>query len=432
MGKKIYKKKKLKAILLITLTVVLGGCHQQDGEVVFIEEAPITAAVEEKSKIPVPEFVEIQISGVGDIMVHGPQIRAQYEAETQEYNFDNNFKYIEGYFQRADLMLGNLETTFGGADQGYSSFPYFNTPDALANALKKAGFDALATANNHSFDTRQDGIIRTLDVLHKEGLKTFGTRRNIEEKSYSIVEVKGIKVGLSAYTFETPRWGEYKTINAIKIPKEVEGLIDTFCYEFLEDDLKVIEERVKEMKNQGAEIVVLYMHWGNEYKENPNNFQKKIAQALSNYGVDIIFGSHPHVVQSMEILDSEREDKQTVVIYSLGNFLSNQRYELLKNRQTEDGIIVNIKLKKNLIDNKINLEEISYVPTWVHRYFVDGRAVFEILPTYDVIQNPEEYGITSEKTLWRVSNSHENTVKVIESEENLKGTGEFKGLLNIK
>ncbi|MBM7616267.1 CapA family protein [Alkaliphilus hydrothermalis] len=432
MGTRIHMKRKIGSILLIVLVLILEGCHKQEKEVVLIkEETPVRVTMgEENFQKPAPEYTEIVISGVGDIMVHGPQIRAQFQSDTQKYNFENNFKHVQEYLKNSDLMLGNLETTFGGADKGYSSFPYFNTPDELANALKKAGFDALATANNHSYDTGHEGIIRTLDVLQKEGLKTFGTRKNTKGKSYSILDIKGIKVGLSAYTFETPRWGEFKTINAIRIPKEVEGLIDSFCYEFLEEDLVAIKERVKEIKKEGAELVVFYMHWGNEYKGKPNNYQRQIAQALSDYGVDIIFGSHPHQIQSMEVINSKAEDKQTVVIYSLGNFLSNQRYEILNNRKTEDGIIVNIKMRKNLLNDKIEMQEISYVPTWVHRYFVEGKAVFEIIPTYEVIKDPLQYGITSEKTLWRILNSQENTVKSIESDENLKKKKEFKGLIH--
>ncbi len=408
-------RKKWIVVLMLCLSVILLGCDdKQIGEVSTIVEEDVMEETDVED-IPIPEDIEIQISAVGDIMVHGPQLKAQHHQSTGEYAFDNNFKHVIPYFQQADLMLGNLETTFAGETRGYSSYPLFNTPDSLADSLKSAGFHAIATANNHSFDTGKEGMLRTLDILREKGLKTFGTRKDTDEESFSIVDIKGIKVGLTAYTYETPRWKNYKTINAIKIPLEVEPLIDTFSYEFLQEDLLVIQQRVEEMRKQGAEVVVFYIHWGNEYQREPNQYQKTIAQELSNFGVDIIFGSHPHVIQPIEIIASQVDNKQTVVVYSMGNFLSNQRYEILKNRFTEDGVIVNVKLIKSGVTNQINLEEITYVPTWVHRYFVGGKAVYEILPTDDVIKMPMEYGIATENSKWRVENSHQNTVTIIES-----------------
>ncbi|WP_026477164.1 CapA family protein [Alkaliphilus transvaalensis] len=407
--------RKIFLIGIICINLVLIGCTSNLEVVINPEdENPIEDEVIEEI---LPEFVEIQISGVGDIMVHGPQLRAQYDSASKTYNFDNNFKYISPYFQEADLMLGNLETTFGGEVRGFSSYPMFNTPDQLAESLKKAGFHAVSTANNHSFDTGKEGMIRTLDVLRDEGLKTFGTRKDITEDSFVVMDVKGIKVGLSSYTYETPMQAGQRAINAMIIPKDVQPLIDTFSYELLEEDLASIQERVKQMKEQGAELIVFYMHWGNEYHRQPNQYQRAIAQELSNYGVDIIFGSHPHVLQPIEVIESELDGSQTAVIYSMGNFLSNQRYEILDNRYTEDGIIVNVRAEKNLLTNEIVLKEITYVPTWVHRYFVEGKTVYEIVPTYDAVKEPEQYGINSSQSLWRVENSHQNTLTIIESLE---------------
>ncbi|SCY64526.1 CapA family protein [Alkaliphilus peptidifermentans] len=403
-------------IMVLCLSLTFISCQLKHENTALpietmLEENPEKNGIE----IPVvkPQFVDISISAVGDIMVHSPQLTAQYFGD--EYNFDNNFKYIKPYLQSTDLMLGNLETTFGGSDRGYSGYPLFNSPDALATALKEAGFHALATANNHSFDTGRAGILRTIEVLRQENLMPFGTRLNEEEESFIIMEVKGINVGLTSFTYETPRLGNYKAINSIRIPTDTEALIDSFSYEFLEDDLLVMKDRVDKMKDKGAEVLIFCLHWGNEYHQKPSSYQKRIAQELADYGVNIIFGSHPHVLQPIEIISSTDNMNQTLVAYSLGNFISNQRYEYLNNRYTEDGMIVNVTLRKDLINDNIEFSEITFVPTWVHKYRKEGRSVYEIIPLYDALENKEEYNLISSDSIWRAENSKNNTIGLIEN-----------------
>lgn len=336
------KKYRLIAVMMALFLIV--GCNPVKGRETDGDYPNLTDHKE--PVIEGPAFKTIVISGVGDIMVHGPQISAQFQPETKTYDFRNNFQYIKPFIQKADISIANLETTFAGAERGYSSFPQFNTPDALADSLVDAGFNAISTANNHTYDTGTVGVKRTLSVLWERGLKTMGTRQRPEEKSYVILEEKGIKVGLTAFTYETPRWEGHKTINALKLSEEAAGLIDTFSYEYLEEDLERIKQRIQDMRAEGAEIIVFYIHWGEEYQREPNDYQRKIAQRLSDLGVDIIFGSHPHVVQPIEIIESQVNQHQTLVVYSMGNFLSNQRYEILKNRYTEDGLMVSVTLKK--------------------------------------------------------------------------------------
>ncbi len=363
---------------------------------------------------PDPDPVEIQISAVGDIMVHSTQYKAQYDPSTDSYNFNNNFEFIKPYLENSHLALANLETTFAGRERGYSGYPLFNTPDAMASALKFAGFDIISTTNNHSLDMGEKGLLRTLSVLEEESLQAAGTRSTPEEKGFVIKDIEGIKVGVSAYTYETPRYQGRRTINGIAMSPELEKLIDSFGYETLTEDLQAMEERVKEKKEKGAELIIFYLHWGQEYQREPNSYQEEIAQALSDYGVDIIFGSHPHVIQPVEILEGEK-GHQTLVVYSMGNFISNQRYEHLGTRYTEDGIIVNVSVKKDFVEDRVSLEEVSYVPTWVHRYDRGGRWVYEILPLVDALGNKALFNLNREDSIWRAQNSMENTLSILES-----------------
>ncbi|RQD78522.1 MAG: CapA family protein, partial [Candidatus Syntrophonatronum acetioxidans] len=326
----------------------------------------------------------------------------------------NNFEFIKPYLEKSHLALANLETTFGGRERGYSGYPLFNTPDALASGLKFAGFDVISTANNHSLDTGREGLVRTLRVLEEENLPAAGTRSTPEEKGYVIKNIEGIKVGISAYTYETPRYQGRRTINGIALSPELEKLIDSFGYETLEEDLQDMKKRVERKKEEGAELIIFYLHWGEEYQREPNSYQEKIARELSTYGVDIIFGSHPHVLQPVEFVEGEG-GHQTLVVYSMGNFISNQRYEHLGTRYTEDGIIVNVTVKKDFLENQVFIEEVSYIPTWVHRYDRGGRWVYEILPLVDALENKAVFNLNSENSIWRAQNSLENTLSILES-----------------
>lgn len=396
-------------ILLLLLAMFVAGCRQE--AIMVDQEAP--EEQHEEKKPPAPKLKDINIMAVGDIMVHGPQLKAQYDSASKTYDFRNNFKHVKGYFEASDLVIGNLETTFGGEALGYSSFPMFNTPDALAEALRDAGIDVVSTANNHTFDTGKEGIIRTLEVLEQNEILAVGTRRHREEKGYCVTEVNETKVGITAYTYETPRWGQHKTLNALKIPKDVEPLIDSFGYEYLQEDLLKISERIGQMRHEGAELVIVYIHWGNEYQRRANAYQKQIAEVLADFGADIIFGSHPHVLQEVELLQSSHRDSPTLVVYSLGNFLSNQRYEILSNRYTEDGLMINVKLQKDFATNKISLKEVSYMPTWVHRFHRSGKAEYEILPLFDALAAEEDYHLISKDSKWRAGNSLKNTEEII-------------------
>lgn len=400
-----YRNSFLLLIVLLLLQFILVGCINDTYK---DSQAPVIDDTEEE--IVELEPVYVTISAVGDVMMHGPQINAAYENNT--YDFTHNYKQIAPYIREADIAIANLETTFGGEARGYSGYPLFNSPDELADALAWAGFNVISTSNNHTMDTGVKGLLRTVEVLKERELSVVGTRRSLEEESFIIKDVNGINVGITAYTYETPRFGEFKTLNGIRVPKEAEELIDSFSYEFLEEDLIKVKDRIDLMKEYGAEIIVFYVHWGNEYKRTPNSYQINMAQRLAEFGVDVIFGSHPHVLQPIEII--ENDERKTLVAYSLGNFISNQRYETLNNRYTEDGMILTVRFKKDLNEESLQLDNVYYMPTWVYRYMDSGRRRYEILPVLEYIDN--ENVELSNDTLWRVQNSKANSVEIVDSE----------------
>ncbi|MGI6730348.1 MAG: CapA family protein [Anaerovoracaceae bacterium] len=334
----------------------------------------------------VEEAIALSIAAVGDVMVHKPQLAAQYNGETGTYSFTNNFQYIKEYISAADLALCNVETTFAGGT--YSGYPVFNAPDSLATALKEAGFDVALTANNHIMDKGLSGMKRTLEVLREEGLKTAGTQLE-GEKNYTILDVKDVKIGIVAYGYETSNVNGRPTINGNYVPDEALPLLNTFNYTTLDQDLEKVRQSIQAARADGAELVICYYHWGEEYQRSPNDYQVYMARQTASFGADIIFASHPHVLQGMEILVDENSGKEVPVFYSMGNFISNQRAETLNNRYTEQGMIAQVNLEYMKSTQEILSLKMSVMPTWVDKYRKGGKDIYSIIPLDENLdQNP--------------------------------------------
>ncbi|MBQ3422659.1 MAG: CapA family protein, partial [Romboutsia sp.] len=265
--------------------------------------------------------------------------------------------------------------------------------------------------NNHTNDKGNIGIERTYDLITEKGLTVSGTQKNDTDKNYVIKEVKGVKIGILSYSYGEIVNGT-KKLNGIPVSKSLSERVNVFDSRYFNDTLDMLDKDLNEMKSENPDIIIFVPHWGNEYQTTPSNFQKNLAQEMSNRGVDIIFGSHPHVVQPIETLTSETDNNhKTTVVYSMGNFISNQRKELISSSNyTEDGIMVNVKLKKT--DSGVEVSEVSYIPTWVNRYKSNPHYTYEIIP----IVNKEELENIDNLNLNDVKSSYENTKKLINNE----------------
>lgn len=337
--------------------------------------------IDEPSK---QELVEFSVLCAGDVMAHSPNIKSAYNASTGEYDFNDNYDFVRKYIESADLAMCNMETTFkGGTPQGY---PLFNAPDALAAAVKGAGFDVAITANNHMMDTGFNGMQRTIEILRSQGLETTGSRYT-GEKNYTVVDVKGVKVGVIAYTYETSGAGGGVSINGNFVSDESAELINSFNYHELEsEDYGKIKQSMDGARADGAKVIIVYYHWGNEYQRAADDRQIAMAQHTADMGADIIFASHPHVLQSIEMLTSA-DGRKVPVYYSLGNFISNQRTETLNNRYTEQGLMGKVTLSFDKAKGQILKETVSAIPVWVDKY---GAATkYAIVPLdEDRVSNP--------------------------------------------
>lgn len=332
----------------------------------------------------IEEPIDLKISCVGDVMVHKPQLKAQYNSQTDSYDFTNNFEYVKKYIEQADLALCNVETTFRG--KPYSGYPVFSAPESLAVALKNAGFDVAITANNHMMDTGFSGMQRTLEVLRNAGFVTAGSR-NQGEDSYALKEAKGVKFAIMAYTYETPSNAGRTTINGNVIREEAEPLFNHFNYNTLDEDLQKLSNDIQQARSEGAEIVICYLHWGEEYQRSPNEWQQHIARTVVDMGADIIFASHPHVLQGMELIENQTTGKKVPVFYSMGNFISNQRAETLNNRYTEQGMIATVNLSYMKSTAQILTISQEVMPTWVDKYRSGGKDVYTIVPLDENLEN---------------------------------------------
>jgi len=339
---------------------------------------------------------------VGDIMFHEGEINAAYDKKTKEYNFDYDFKYIKDIISSADIALGNFECTFGGPNKVYSkvSIKSFSVPDAAADALKNAGFDILSAANNHINDRSRDGLIRTVKTMQDKGITCIGARADTSEKKYYITDVKGVKIGFTAYTFNSRN----------------SDLVNSYSTSNITNELSNMSKVVQDMRSDGAEIVVFFIHWGTEYSRQPNSTQKKLAQGLADAGVDIIFGSHPHWMQTVDLLTSAKTGKKTVVAYSLGNFISNQRSSFQPFfKYSEDCMILNVKIVKQP-GGSAQVSSVEYLPTWTLMYNnAAGKRLYTVIPLEKALAKPESYDITTNANIKKAQTSLNNTQSLLAS-----------------
>lgn len=351
----------------------------------------------------------VTLTAVGDVMVHESQWLSQKTGENT-YDFRDNFTHVKSIFQSSDLAIANLETTILPSAP-IRSYPRFNSPPEILDSLKDAGFNLISTANNHSMDTGLEGIYGTLDELESRGMASFGTYRHVDHKKYVMLEKKGMKLGVSSFTTG------YFQSNGVRMnnidSNGMENYINFMSLTSVNDAFTTLEKEVEAMKDEGAEFIILYLHWGTEYEKSPDQYQKQLSQRLIDIGVDLIIGSHPHMVQDMSFIKSSDGLHEGLVCYSLGNFLSNQRNEILEMTGTEDGLIAKISLKRD-DSGEVIIEKTTFIPTWIHRKDLEEDLfTYRILP---LTSNTKKDSITYQCAEEDLKESLSNTLKVMKDE----------------
>ncbi|MBK7498235.1 MAG: CapA family protein [Ignavibacteriales bacterium] len=332
----------------------------------FVFNSPSTFRFEESKRIINPDSsVTISISVVGDLMCHGPQFEYARVGK-DSFDFSPVYRNVKKYLESSDFTFGNLETVTAGKESGgYTGYPFFNTPAAYITALKDAGFDLLVTANNHSLDRSEKGIIRTINEINSRNLKYVGTYTSQRDRdSIRIFNIKGIKIAVLAYSYGT---------NGNPIPKGKNYLINLIDYDLIGRD-------IQSAKINGAELVLVHFHFGEEYKREPVQFQKDVVNKTIELGADIIIGGHPHVLQPVNFYKTNNPKLDTgFVAYSMGNFFSNQQ-----DRYKDAGMILTLNIRKDFVNNKIEISEVKYLPTWVFKGNTTKGKEYLIMPSTNI------------------------------------------------
>jgi poly-gamma-glutamate synthesis protein (capsule biosynthesis protein) len=296
------------------------------------------------SEVFAQDTTRLSLLFFGDIMQHDSQITDAWDPSAKTYNYDPCFQFVKPYIQSADLAIGNLELTLAGPP--YRGYPQFSAPDQLLLTLKNMGTDVLVTANNHCVDTGKKGLERTLQMLDSLNIPHTGTFADEVAKLNEhplLVQKNGFNLALLNYTYGT---------NGLPVTApNIVNLIDTAS---MGKDLR----KAKSMK---ADAIIVFLHWGSEYQSLPSKWQKDVGEYCFKKGAQLVIGAHPHVLQPMEW----RKNKNQLIAYSLGNFVSGQR-----KRYTDGGGMVRVELEKVVFGDSTSLTGIdtaAYILEWVYR-----------------------------------------------------------------
>ena len=354
------KEKKIKilkvSLLCIGISVLLVALGITAANIIYNIDRDVPVVSINPFELIPPK--EVTLSMVGDNLLHMPLIKNGEQIDGT-YNFDSLYEEMKPYFEESDISVIVQETVLGGEEFEYSGYPLFNTPQEAGDSIKKAGFDVVLHATNHTLDKGAKGIENTLQYWKNHpDITVLGINESFDKQNeIAYCEKNEIKFALLNYTDST---------NGIPLPSEKEYLLNVADEEKIISDLKLAE--------QNADFTVVFMHWGTEYSLKENEYQKNLAAKMCEYGADLIMGSHPHVIEPVKWIDAENGNK-ALVFYSLGNYVSRQ-----KEAENLLGIIGTVKIVKEQ-NKKPYISEATVMPTVTH-YNVNSRG-FKVYPLKD-------------------------------------------------
>lgn len=291
--------KKKYVIFSLIIIVIVGTV----ATLLFLNTKNESPKIEEKKEIkkePEVKTSKLSLVMVGDALLHSSVYNDAYKNGV--YDFSSQLEFIKPIIQKYDLAFYNQETILGGTELGLSDYPTFNSPWEFGNAMIDAGFNLVSLANNHTLDKGEKAVLKSCEFWQDKDVLTAGSYcSNEEANEIKIREKNGIKYTLLAYTYGT---------NGIPVPQGKEYLVNLYSDEKVKHDIEQVKDKV--------DLLMVSMHWGTEYKTEPTEEQKRQAEYLSSLGVDIIIGTHPHIIEPITYIND------TLVIYSLGNFISAQ------------------------------------------------------------------------------------------------------------
>lgn len=297
---------------------------------------------------PAPEFpnqVHLSLVAAGDNLIHGPIYRqAKERAGGEGFDFTYAYQNIARYVENADLAFINQETPLGGTELGLKSYPMFNSPQELGDHMVSMGFNLVSQATNHILDAGEKGLLNTVTYWRSQADAIMaGVAADEADDTLQILNCKGVNVALLAYTYGT---------NGLSLPQNSNAIVHTI------DDKAILSDLA--IANEVADIVIVSMHWGVEYQAEPNAEQKRLAKLVADGGADIIIGTHPHVIQTAEMLETD-DGRRVPVFYSLGNLISAQNKPA-----TMLGALANIRMTYNTEFDTLTIDHMGVIPIVNH------------------------------------------------------------------
>lgn len=356
------RNKRVFLYLLAVLVVLSMGSSVVSGAVYFMrpKEEPIKQNTQEKTELKEEnKSSSFTFAGVGDNLIH-QAIFSQYEMGDIDYDFKEDYALMKPYIEAADLSFINQETICAGEEFGLSHYPQFNGPTQILDAVANTGFDWLAASSNHSLDKGSDALLAELNYLHENypDISVTGAYRSEEESNQYIVrEVNGIKVGLLGYTYG---------LNGIPLPEDMPWLVELINEDQIQKDMEALSKI--------SDVQIVSMHWGTEYHTEIEADQQALAQKMNEWGVEVIIGTHPHVIKPAEIIQGEKQD--TLCYYSLGNFLSAQ--------DTNEGMVggmASFTLQYDFDTQETSFKDVKFTPTVM--YYDPAFITFKVMTIHD-------------------------------------------------
>ena len=341
---------------------------------------------------PLTALRSARIRAAGDLMVHKKQLEIAKQPDGS-YDFHPQYALISDALANADYTIANLETTIGQYEnRPYSGFPMFNTPESLLDAVKDAGVDFLTLANNHMLDRYFEGMVKTVDSVEAWGFDFGGANRTAEEKGrLNIVEVNGIRIGFLCYTEMTN--GMEKWSNAA---------VKEYGVNYLRK--ADLPGEVAALREAGADVVIAIPHWGVEYERRPQSYIVNWGRKMVAAGVDVVLGSHPHMVQPVEFVEVQTDAGETrrgLVAWSLGNFIDN-----MTKRYTDSGILLEFTIQEQQ-DGGFGIENVGVVPIYCWK---QDRNIQAISSLKYLDEPPEDM---ARGTYQRMQDSYRELVKLL-------------------
>lgn len=365
-------------VLVIIIVVIFKACGGKKEDPPA--DNPGEVSSDQDTVTPPSETSTATLSAVGDIMIYDTQLEDAKETDGT-YNFLPSLAPVSTLLTASDVTVGNFEATFAGAP--YSGYPAFSAPEALATTLAGLGFDILQTANTYSIQNGLSGLTGTINTIRNEGMSSLGTYLSADDKAQNQVvvkEVNGIKLAFVGFT---------KGVNNMTLPEGSDYCVDLLYTDYYTTYNTInrtgIQAALAAAKATEPDAIIAMVHWGSEYESVASASQEDVADLLFEGGVDVILGSHSHIVGPMEkrTVTVDGEEKEVFVAYSLGNFLSAMERD--NQPQVKESVILNLEFTKDIGTGKTTISNIDYVPLFIFDNGEDAVNRYEVRNVYDVL-----------------------------------------------